>query len=294
MLRYLALGERNFGLHPMTLARRVDWEFYVILKGRAAPVFDTGENPPLRTRVMWVFDPTHRHGWSGEKRSPCRIAAFQFAMLPEPLCAVVQRTGALAIPLTPAEVRAIEGWARELQPHFKEPNAFSELVAHRVMLQLSLIALEREQPVRIRPAHRTAQYKVTQAVEWYEGHMHEQPSLKMVADAVHVSPSYLRRLFWSVRKQRPKAVLRNMQLDRVVRRLSTSEARLDTIAAECGFANASELCRAFKAHFKVPPSTWRRNTLPLYKEPKETRGSAAVGRPNTEVHKKLGKYIRFE
>lgn len=293
MLRYLALGQRNFGLHPMTPARRVDWEFYVILRGPAAPIFHEHERPPLRTRTLWVLGPESRHGWIGDKRQPCQIAAFQFAFLPAPLCDLVTPRGALAVPLTAAQVREIEGYARELQPHFAQPTSFSEIVAHRVMLQLSLVALAGREPVRLKPLHRAAQLKVAQAIEWYEHRLPERPSLKLVAEAIHVSPSYLRRLFWEVKKQRPKAVLRALQMERVVQRLTASASRLDEIAADCGFATASELCRAFKARFKLPPSLWRKNQLPLYQEPKATRGAAAVARPDTPTHRKLKKYIRF-
>ena len=38
----------------------------------------------------------------------------------------------------------------------------------------------------------------------------ENPPVKLIANAVHISPSYLRRLCWEVRKQSPKSLLRRL------------------------------------------------------------------------------------
>src|SRR5580698_8389430 len=122
MLRYLALGLRDYGIHPMVPSRRVDWEFYVILRGQAAPTFEAEKSPRLRTRTMWVFAPENMHGWMGIRGRPCKIAAFQFAFLPDLLAERTRRAGALAVPLTPAQTREIETIALELQPHFDQPN----------------------------------------------------------------------------------------------------------------------------------------------------------------------------
>lgn len=277
----------------MALSRRVDWEFYAILQGRAAPVFERSEPTELRSRVLWVFAPEDLHGWIGEKNAPCRIAAFQFAFLPDQLCALTRKSRALSVPLTSRQVRQIESWVRELQPHHDEPNSISDLVAHRVMLELSLLALSAHQPDRIQTMRRVAHAKVQQALNWYGARIRENPSVTDVAAAVHVSPSYLRRLFLDVREQSPKQAFRNVQLEHVVKRITTSTARLEDVASECGFSSASELCRAFKAHFRVPPAMWRKSQLPLYREPRAKHGQAAIVRPDTPEHAKLRKYIRF-
>ena len=292
MLRYLALGIRDFDLHPMVPARRVDWEFYTVLDGRAAPTFVEDEKVQLATRTMWVFPPENVHGWIGEPHRPCKIAAFQFAYLPDKLCEIARKTGALAVPLTPRQAIVIEGYALELQPHFNEPTSLSDLYYQRVMLQLSMIALQTMPLQEVQTYHKMAQDKVTNALCWYEAHVRENPSVKIVAQATHISPSYLRRLFWEVHKQSPKSMLKQLQLQRVVRRLSMSRDSLEQIAEDCGFASASELCRAFKAHFKIPPTIWRKNLPPPLQIPNATRGEAAKIRPNWMI-RKMNKYLKF-
>lgn len=293
MLRYLALGLRNFGIHPMAHSRRVDWEFYAVLQGRAAPVVEGEGAPRLRSRTLWVFPPEHRHGWIGEKSAPCKVAAFQFAFLPDQVTTLSRERGFLEIPLSAGQAREIERFALELQPHHDDPTSVSELVAHRVMLQLCLMVLAGRQTDRIQPLHRKAHAKVTAALAWYEARLAENPPVEAVARALHVSPSYLRRLFWEVREQSPKRAFRHLQMERVVKRMSASTVRLEDIASDCGFASASELCRAFKTHFKVPPAMWRKSQLPLYREPVATGGEEAVVKPDTRAHRKLRKYIRF-
>lgn len=293
MLRYLALGQRDFGTHPMVLSRRVDWEFYAVLRGRCAPVFFEDARVPLSTLTLWVLPPENLHGWIGARGRPCRIAAFQFAFLPQVLCDLARQHGILAVSITAKQAREIEGYARELQPHFDRPTSLSELHSNRTMLQLSLMALTAIPSDRVHPFHKQAQEKVDEALRWYSARLPENPSVKMIAAAQFVSPGHLRRLFWTVRRQRPKQLLRRIQLERVVERMSRSSDNLEQIAAECGFSTASELCRAFKARFKVPPSVWRKNMLPLYRAPRATRGEAAKVRPNSPVQRKLGKYVRL-
>ena len=75
--------------------------------------------------------------------------------------------------------------------------------------------------------------------------------------------------------------------------LSLSSDGLDQVAADCGFASASELCRAFKAQFHLPPAVWRKNLVPPYQEPKAQRGETAKSRPDSSIHRKLGKYFRL-
>jgi AraC family transcriptional regulator len=293
MLRYLALGLRDFGTHPMVPSRRVDWEFYSVLEGRCAPFFTEGEKPRLCTRTLWVLPPENLHGWTGERGRPCKVASFQFAFLPEQLCARARAAGVLAVPISARQARDIESWALELQPHFHEPTSFSDLHYHRVMLQLSLIALHAGPAAQAHPYHKLAQEKVVAAERWYAEHLPESPAVKQVADAVHVSPSHLRRLFREVKHEGPKALLKRVQMERVVRQLSLTSDGLEKIAADCGFASASELCRAFKARFRLPPAVWRKNLTPPYQEPKAKRGEAAKTRPDSPVHRRLGKYVRF-
>lgn len=277
----------------MVLSRRIDWEFYIVLKGRCAPVLNDDDRPELLTRTLWVLPPENLHGWIGARGRPCRVAAFQFPFLPPLLCELARKRGILAVPLTSVQTREIEGFARELQPHFERPNSLSELHSHRVMIQLSLIALKATPAERVHPFHKQDQEKVDDALRWFSGRLAENPSVSRIAAAVHISPGYLRRLFQKVRNQSPKRLLRRIQLERVVECMGRTSANLDQIAAECGFATASELCRAFKAQFRVPPAVWRKNMLPRFRAPRATSGEAAKVRPNTPVHRKLGKYVRL-
>lgn len=294
MLRYLALGLRDFGIHPMVPMRRVDWEFYVVLEGRAGPTFVEGEKARMPTRTMWVFPPENVHGWSGEPHRPCKIAAFQFAYLPEQLCKSTRESGALAIPLTTRQVQRIESLALEMQPHFNEPNSLSELFFQRAMLDLSLIALQSVPSMKLHTYHKLIQDKVANALEWYKAHLPENPSVKAVAQAVHISPSYLRRLFWEVHKQSPKSMLKQLQMQRVTDRLSLSNDSLEVISDATGYASASELCRAFKAHFKIPPTIWRKNLPPPFQTPRAVKGSAAKVRPDKITARKLQKYLKLD
>jgi len=227
VLRYLAFGLRDFAIHPMVPSLRVDREFYIVLEGRCAPFFTEEERPRLRTRMLWVLPPDNMHGWTGERGRPCKIAAFQFAFIPGQLCERARQAGVLAVPIAAREAREIGSRALELQAHFNEPTSLGELLYHRVMPQLSLIALRSGPAAQIHPYRKLNLEKVVAARRRYSDHLVENPTVKMVAAAVHISPSYLRRLFREVKKQGPESLLRRVQTERVAQQLGRSSDGLD-------------------------------------------------------------------
>jgi AraC family transcriptional regulator len=104
---------------------------------------------------------------------------------------------------------------------------------------------------------------VDAAIAWFRRHLREQPAMEDVAAAVHVSPSHLRRLFTTVFKQSPRAVLGNAQIDIAMRLLAGSDLKIESIAAEAGFASARDFSRVFSARKGCSPSDWRRKIQPL-------------------------------
>lgn len=257
MLRYLGTGWRRFGLHPMYVHRRVNWEFCAVLDGRCGAVVE-GQSTTLRSRHLWLFPPDTAHGWAGAGPETCEVAVFHFGHVPDLLQRQAGGRAWLDRPLNAAQVRQIRQMAADLQPHYERMTGKSLLVFERALLDLALLMLE-DVPGPADPMEgETGVRKVEAALAWHAEHMSDQPKVDVVARAVHMSVRHLRRLFQVVRDESPLDAFTRQRLHRAMELLAHTPARLDEVARQCGFASTSDFCRVFQAHQKTSPGAWRR------------------------------------
>jgi len=268
MLQHLAAGVRHFGKFPMYVHRRTNWEFFAVVRGQCGSVLPDVDRPESKKRHLWVFPPETAHGWAGQGAQSCAVAIFHFGTVPPLLEKVVRKRGWLEHALTSNEARRITELERELRPHYQSMTEKSGLVFERALLELSLLALTDEGVERAEPRRDAALRKVEAVLTWYNEHMAEQPKLELVAAAAHVSVRHLRRLFEQSRHETPQDAFTKLRLQRAMELLAESGQKLDVIAGKCGFSSASDFCRVFKAKHRVSPDAWRREKLPVYREPK--------------------------
>jgi AraC family transcriptional regulator len=160
--------------------------------------------------------------------------------------------------LTDEECGQLITLGRALEEDSHTKTALSELRFDRTIIELALIALKGVPAHGANGANRRMSEKVEAAVAWFRRHVREQPTMEQVAAAVHVSPSHLRRLFMTTLKQSPRVVLGNAQIEIAMRLLSGSDLKIESVAAESGFASARDFSRVFSAHLGSSPSDWRR------------------------------------
>lgn len=261
MLRYLGYGARRFGSCPMYVHRRAHWEFFAVLQGRCAPI-QPGQPPAaLRARTLWVFSPEIAHGWMGAKAAACQVAVFHFDAVPALLERAVGANGQRCVALDPAKIRRISRLAGELRPHYERMTERSQLVFERVLLELSLLVLEKCPAGRAETRSTFALRKVEAGITWYLEHMARRPKLEEVARAVNVSGRHLRRLFGAVRQESPQAAFTQLRLQRARELLARTDRKLEALARECGFSSGSDFSRVFKSACRIGPDAWRRKVL---------------------------------
>jgi AraC-like DNA-binding protein len=261
MLRYLGVGPRQFGLHPLKPIVRMNWEFFAVVKGRTAPQARADLSAPLVEQTLWVSAPGSSHTWAGEGARRVHVAVFHFGSVPIALEAIVRERGQLSFPLSATECRRVVALAKQLQPEFAQPSNFSHLVFQGAAIELALLVL-RKLPQGRRPlAAGDGERTIEAAIAWYTEHVRANPSITKIAREVHVSASTLRRLFRRVMRESPTRVFRRIQIEKGMRLLTETKSKLDAIADECGFTCTSDFCRAFKAFTRVTPTTWRRTLL---------------------------------
>ena len=123
--------------------------------------------------------------------------------------------------------------------------------------------------------HVPARIKTEEALNWYDRHMAEAPSVDEIAHAVLISPVHLRRLFHRAHGQSPHMLLNRRRMQRVEALLQDKSIRLAALAAQVGFSSVSALSRATKTHFGLSPRELR----------KRERIPVAPGRPDPRARK---------
>jgi AraC family transcriptional regulator len=268
MLRYLATGRIRWK-SGMRCNTRTNWEFYAVIDGRCGLVVKDGVRPHLHEHTLWVLAPEFPHGWIDDGHHTYHRLSFHFGSVPHPLDEIVRQSGGwLARPLSKADILRLEDIARHLEQHFCHPIVASSLHFQRGLMDLSLLLLDGQrratEPMALTDV---ASFRVERALSWFAEHLARNPSVKDVADVVHVSTSHLRRLFAEVRQASPKELFRRVRLEKAHELMGNTNLTLDEIAGLCGYANASHFCRDYKAVHHFTPSTWRRRLIDRFTRP---------------------------
>lgn len=257
MLAYLGRGPRDYHRRPCSAHTRPCWEFQAIVAGVAAPLVPGARIAP-QGRRLWVFPPSTRHGWTGVPDEDCAVAVFHFPEVPEPLRAHCLARRWHAAPLDAATARAVVALAEELDRDRAAPSDRSHVLHQRALAELTLIALANVPARRLPDGQALARRRVHEALAWYAEHLEYAPDMAEVAAAAHVSPAHLRRLCLRVLGKPPQRACDEVRYRRAQELLADPEARLESVAAACGFASASALSRGFHAHCGMAPRVWRR------------------------------------
>jgi AraC family transcriptional regulator len=134
-------------------------------------------------------------------------------------------------------------------------------------MDLSLLALAGNGLAQMPALPELANFKVESALSWYAEHLASSPSVKEAADAVHVSTSHLRRLFWQVRRTSPKAAFQRIRLDRAQELMSRTALTLEDVARHCGYVSSSHFCREYRAFHNFTPTHWRKKLIGRFIKP---------------------------
>lgn len=248
---------------------RTNWEFYAVLNGSCGLSFSDQAAPEIRESTLWVFAPECSHAWLNGHEPSYERVSFHFGSLPYPLDELIRRNGGwLEHRLNAEDIQRLREIAAAVQPHFCRPTLISPLHFQSALTQLAMLVLEGKEYELLPPALTdVANFKIERALSWYAEHLSSAPSVKEVADAIHISPSHLRRLFWQGRRTSPKAQFQRIRLEKAKELMSRSTFTLEEIARVCGYASASHLCREHKAAHNFTPTTWRKKLIDRFVQP---------------------------
>ncbi len=109
--------------------------------------------------------------------------------------------------------------------------------------------------------YREKNEKLVASVESYTELHFANPdlSLKSIAQTFHLSPTYLGKIFKSIKKCSYSVFLTNYRLERSKTLLLETGKPISEIALEVGFANSSYYATVFKGTYGMTPSVYRNN-----------------------------------
>lgn len=264
MLRHLAYGWRNFVRYPDLAPRRLNWEFFAVLKGRCAPHFTGTPLPRFRGSTLWLLPPETGYVWKSPDRACLRVM-FQVATLPRIMTDHLGERICYEVRISEAEGRQILQLAEKNRLIYYHPDETYELRLMHLVSELCLKVLEHETFSQEDPLHLIPLKRVQKAEAFYREHLRSRPTLSAVASEIGVSESQLRRDFHKIRKAPPENIFRSLRLDEACRLLLNTTLSNEQIAGEAAFGSSVDFHRSFKNKFGVTPHCWR--THATIKEP---------------------------
>lgn len=249
MLRYLAYGSRSYGARPVFPTVRERWELEGALSGRIAPVIPGGAHLAPRERRLWLLPPHHGHGWTGDD-GEATVAVLSPLKVPLAVERAAVRAACQGRLLHWDMSKDDAAWlAREIEaliPSYAHPDAVDLLRQERLVLAVCIRALDAQPPGLVEAPDDDPQRQIDAAMTWFAHHLGEGVGALEMAEALHISPAHLRRLFHRVLGASPRVVFNRFRLQHADQMLVSSSLPLDGIAAACGFSSASTFCRAYQ------------------------------------------------
>ncbi|WP_204122620.1 AraC family transcriptional regulator [Lacticaseibacillus mingshuiensis] len=87
----------------------------------------------------------------------------------------------------------------------------------------------------------------------------EQPiTVQDVADEVHITRSYLYKLFMKELRLSPQQYLQRLHLGHAQQLLETTQLSIETVASRSGYRDALHFTKQFKAHYQLAPRDYRK------------------------------------
>lgn len=107
-------------------------------------------------------------------------------------------------------------------------------------------------------AHRAYIARINRVVDHISANLAGTLDLQALADVAHFSPWHFHRVFQAVTGESLADCVRRLRLEAAAQRLIFTPQTALQIALDVGFASAEVFSRAFRAHFGMTPTIWRR------------------------------------
>lgn len=103
-------------------------------------------------------------------------------------------------------------------------------------------------------------HRIHLAISYIHAHFDQDINLADLAQAVHFSPYHFHRVFTAIQHETPNDYLRRIRIERAANLLLIHPPfPMQQIALDCGFKSQALFSRAFRSHFGISASQWRKD-----------------------------------
>lgn len=153
----------------------------------------------------------------------------------------------------------------EMEQEWKNYNKYSELILKGLLHRLIVICL-RERTIGGNTVENLEKKHtcLADAIKYVKAHLQENPSLAETAHYIHISPSYLSKIFISQLHTSFSAFVLNEKIQYAQRLLADSNLSMTQIALEAGFSSNAYFSDCFRRVMGISPMQFRktnRNTF---------------------------------
>ncbi len=141
---------------------------------------------------------------------------------------------------------------------------YADCLAHALAVRLLEMSSDREQggppgaPRKTLAPTRRIDPRLRRAADYLRDNLAAEIDLTTLARVANLTPVYFARRFKLAFGLPPHRFQRRLRTERARELLLGSDAKIATIAADCGFCHQEHLSRVFKEHYGVSPGAYRR------------------------------------
>lgn len=148
----------------------------------------------------------------------------------------------------------------EMEREWANYNEYSELLLKGLLHRLIIACIREEDSVLANHMHtKNKQTYLLDAIQHIKTHLRENPSLNQTARAIHISPSYLSKLFVNHLHTPYSAFVLNEKIICAQKLLVETDLNMTEIATESGFTGNAYFSDCFKRIAGVSPLKFRKN-----------------------------------
>lgn len=99
---------------------------------------------------------------------------------------------------------------------------------------------------------------VNRVIEYINKHLYDTPGIKELSDIAGISGFHFHRIFKVIVGENTGEYINRLRLENIAQRLRMTKETIEEIALRTGYGTKHALSKAFKKHFGIAPSVYRR------------------------------------
>lgn len=134
---------------------------------------------------------------------------------------------------------------------------------------------------------------INRVIDYINRHLYDNPGLKKLAEQANMSEFHFHRIFKVIIGENVGEYIGRIRLEDIAHRLRMTKSNLQDIADRTGYGTKHALSKAFRKHFGISPSVYRKQSVDIFPFFKKKRTVDKLIPEIRQVEEKRVVYIRI-